>query len=222
MAFGGGPLWRPITKRSLDLFGRWGDPRTNLKSMLDTVLPVVVVDRFRGDDEGSIFGIRAVTGPIVNEYPSVNFGSAVNDWELLGVSAVGVFYTGAVGSKFFDIHLFTPIAPYNPAVNLDPVGFFRSGLLNNRAFTFGTVSAIAGSNPGLPLIRGPSIQGPWSTTISTWVSFFEGFGNLSNQTTPMRIYADTTLSFQYAGSLTGLPIYLDVSILYRERPKVSV
>lgn len=220
------PRWRPITKRVLDLFGRWGDPRTNLKSMMDSIIPVVVVDRFRDDDEGSIFGISAFTqtgGGFAGEFPSISFGSGVNDWELLGVTAFFVNYNGNTGVKFFNIHMFTPIEPYNPALSPSPVGVFPSGMLTNRAFTFGTVSAIGGYNPAPPAILGPTIAGPFLTGVGTQsVGVIDNFGNMM-QPVPIRIYRDTTLTMQYVGTLgVGVnTVELDISILYRERPKVS-
>jgi len=167
------PRWRPITKRVLDLFGRWGDPRTNLRSMMDGVIPVVIVDRFRDDDEGSLFGISAFTivgAGFPGQFPSISFGSGVNDWELVGFTAVNFNFNGQTGAKFGNVHLFTPIEPYNPALNLSPVGTFPSGLLMNRSFTFGSVSAIAGYNPVLPAIFGPTVRlrSPTSGASITW------------------------------------------------------
>lgn len=217
------PQWRPITKRALDLFGRWGDPRTNLRAMMDTVIPVAVVDRFRDDDEGSVYGISAFTvvgGGFAGQFPSISFGSGVNDWELMGMTAVNINFNGQTGPKFMNVHMFTPIEPYNPALNPSPVGVFPAGLLTNRAFTFGTVTALAGYNPVLPPIFGPSVFGPFRSTTATDV----GQDQIDlTQPEPIRIYHDTTLTFQYNGTLGvgANTVLMDISIVYRERPKVT-
>lgn len=215
------PRWRPITKRTLDFFGRWGDSRTNLRGMLDTVLPVAVVDRFRDDAEGSIFGIQAfaAAGP-ANQFPSVSFGSGVNDWELLAVTQMEL-QLSLVGNRVVHAHMFTPIEPYNPAATPAPVGFFANGLLTNRDFTFGTVQAIGGYNPALPPLFGPGIQGPFVLNNAARSPIILDLAEAYNFPIPIRIYRDTTLTFQWIGTNTGT-IDMDVSILYRERPKVTV
>jgi len=221
VSFGGDltPRWRPITKRALDLFGRWGDPRTNLRSMLDSVLPVQIVDRFRDDDEGSLYGLTAfVSNAFPGQFPSVSFGSAVNDWELLCIAEITpVFSTGALlGSGF---HIFTPIEPYNPAVNLSPVGFFRAGLLTNRAFTFGTVSGIGGYNPVLPAIFGAQCGGKFQMGNGSGIFFsWQDYGHLDS---PIRVYRDVTLTVQFLGPLAPGTTGFTCGIIYRERPKVS-
>jgi len=217
------PQWRPITKRVLDLFGRWGDSRTNLRSMMDSVIPVVVVDRFRDDDEGSVFGMSAFAAgspAVAGQLPSVSFGSAVNDWELIQVVCTQIrFNLNLPGLN--QAHLFTPIAPYNPALTPSPVGFFGPGLLPNRNFTFGTLQAIGGYNPAPPGIIGmsfvcPFVLGNFSRSAPV-VDLRYSFA------TPIRIYRDVTLTIQWVGTVDPADFAdLDVSILYRERPKVSV
>jgi len=216
------PNWRPITRRTLDLFGRWGDPRTNLRSMLDGILPVAVVDDFRDDDRGSIFGINAFSNGTANEFPAVSFGSTVNDWELLAITALWVEWNGLVGGgKNFEFHVFTPINPYNPVATLNPAGFFPSGLLTNRAFTFGTVVALAGSNPAVPLLLGPTIN-EFDRVANA--GEFQCFRNKSYPVydPPIRIYKDVTLTIQFIGTIgVAIATGMVCSILFRERPKVS-
>lgn len=209
------PRWRPVTKRTLDLFGRWGDSRTQLRALLDHAVPVVVVDRFRDDDEGSVFGIHARGGSVALEFPSVSFGSGVNDWELLAVTSLS--YSATSAPNTIGIHLFTPIFPYNPALNPSPAFFFPPALINNRAFTFGTVTGLGGSNPAFPPIAGPSV-----------VPFLDNPGNLTLEAfngfafdPPIRVYRDTTLTFQWFGDTSPVGLSIFVDILYIERPKVS-
>lgn len=216
------PSWRPITKRTLDLFGRWGDPRTNLRSMLSGIIPVAVVDDFLDDDRGSIFGINAFSAGTANEFPAVSFGSTRNDWEVLAITSLLVDFRFLFEADLVnEFHMFTPIAPYNPTSTLNPVGFFPTGLITNRAFTFGTVSAVGGSNPNPPVLLGPTIQ---SITVSDTSRRDNKFDRAGWPTfdPPIRIYKNVTLSIQFIGKIgVIIPTHMVVSILYRERPKVS-
>lgn len=209
----GHPTWRGVTKRTLDLFGRWGDSRTQIRGMLDHSVPVVVVDRFRDDEEGSVFGLHGQGNGAVNSFSSVSFGSVVNDWELHQVTSLS--YSASAVPFTTLIHMFTPIFPYNPALIQTPVGFFRPGLINNRAFTFGTVTAIGGNNPAFPTVVGPTLM-PFAFGSSTLdFSFPVVFDP------PIRVYRDTTLTFQWLGDVFGVSVTIFVDILYTERPKVS-
>lgn len=216
------PQWRPITKRALDLFGRWGDPRTNLRSMMDSIIPVIVVDTFRGDEEGSVFGISAfASGGPANQNPSVNFFSADNDWELLQITSWEVKFDGGIQTRLIQDHIFTPIAPYNPAETVSPVGFFAPGMLNNRSFTLGSVRALGGYNPVNPPFIGATFLGPFisNTNRSSVVPFGHETGIVG---LPIRVYRNVTLTFQFVGTLVpGERVDMDVAIIYRERPKVS-
>lgn len=208
------PRWRPITKRTLDLFGRWGDSRNQLRGMLDHALPVVVVDTFRDDDEGSVYGIHAFGSSLAAvAFPSVSFGSAVNDWELLAVTSLS--YSGLALPATIGIHMFTPVFPYNPALNPSPAFFHPAALINNRAFTLGTVTGLGGNNPLFPPQAGPSLM-PFARAVGDL-----DFGFPFAFDPPIRVYRDTTLTFQWFGfpANAGLSIFVD--ILYRERPKVS-
>lgn len=217
------PSWRPITRRTLDLFGRWGDPRTNLRSMLSGIIPVAVVDDFKDDDRGSIFGINAFSAGTANEFPAVSFGSTVNDWELLAITSLWVDWRGLVaGGKDFEFHMFTPINPYNPVATASPVGFFPTGLLTNRAFTFGTVVGLGGTNPAPPVLLGPALQWHELSSDSRILNVFR-FAAFPHFDPPIRIYRNVTLTIQFIGTIgVVIPTQMVCSILYRERPKVSL
>lgn len=209
------PQWANITKRTLDLFGRWGDSRRMLRGMLDHVVPVVVVDRFRDDDEGSIYGIHirgsnaGTTG-----IPSCSWGSAINDWECLALTALS--YSATAVPTTIGMHIFSPIFPYNPAATISPAGFRVPGLINNRAFTLGTVQGVGGFNASFPANVGPNVfpflRGA-STVSASEPIYFDP---------PLRIYRDTTLTVQWNGDTFFGGMSISVDMLYRERPKVSV
>ncbi len=211
-----------VGKRTADLFRRWRSSELGLRAMWNAILPVVVVDRYRDDDEGSIYGLTVFTGGNPTEFPSAAFGSGVNDWELLGIHAGIFFPVGASGFANLRAHLFTPILPYNPVVNLNPVGFFSNQLLTNRDFTFGTVQGVGGTNPVLPFQTG--FQPGGHHIVSSIGGFFTpiwGFrSNYARFDPPIRIFADVTLAAQLISPVFGgLSTGWEVSILYRERPK---
>ncbi len=189
--------------------------------MLDGVIPVVVVDTFRDDDEGSIYGINAFSLGAVNGFPSVSFGSAVNDWECISITSVLLDRNSDLVHPV-RAHLFTPIFPYNPATTVNPVGFFTPGIIGNRAFTFGTVVGIGGSNPLLPGIFGIDLNGRNDSGIG-FTPLVPGInGEVFRPPVPLRIYRDVTLTIQFNGVFTpGRQYGLEVTMLYRERPKVS-
>lgn len=221
------PGWRSVTKRTLDLFGRWGESRVNVRSMLDGVIPTVVVDRFRDDDEGSVFGINAFSLGAANHHPTVSFGSSVNDWEVLAITQLGRNYNLKPSTFQYELMLFTPIFPFNPATIINPVGVFPSGLLTNRSFTFGTVQAIGGAVAAPPPLFGPGLAGPTSVAVtsSAPLTFASNVLPWPPFDTPLRIYRDVTLTFMLVlnpVAPTGIfPVELSVSLLCRERPKVS-
>lgn len=190
--------------------------------MLSGIIPVAIVDDFKDDDRGSIFGINAFTGGTANQFPAVSWGSSQNDWEVLAVTSLLVNYNFLVmGNLLNEFHMFTPIAPYNPVQTLNPAGFFPTGLITNRAFTFGTVVALGGSNPAVPLLIGPTLG---SHTVSTTSARDNKWHRVPWQRfdPPIRIYKDVTFTIQYIGTIgVAIPTAMEVSILYRERPKVS-
>lgn len=207
---------RGVSKRTLDLFGRWGDPRSQIRAMHDEIVPVVVADRFRDDTEGSIFGLSAFTNGANNEHSACAFGSAVNDWELRGI-AWQWFTRGSAANYSF--HVFNPIDPYNPVVN-NTVGIFVPALITNRAFTFGTVGGITGTNPALPAIVGPHFFNQRLVATNQFVSQ-PNQGGLLQIDPPWRFYRDQTFTFQAETIFATDAIPLQVDITYNERPKVS-
>lgn len=195
--------------------------------MLDGVIPVAVVDTFRDDEEGSIFGVSAFSLGAANEHPTVSFGSSVNDWELLGLTQLGFNSNSKPTPFIFQIMVFTPIFPFNPATTINPFGVFQAGILSNRNFTFGTVQGIGGAVAVPPAIFGPDIAGPTNSTNPSPSPFTMAAGMIpwAPFPVPLRIYRDVTLTFMLvlnpAAGVGFAPPELNVSILVRERPKVS-
>lgn len=212
-----GSGWAQNVKNFTDLFLRWGGAGDNIRGILNLAVPTVVVDRFRDDDEGSIFGLQAVTNGVNNQFSAVAFGSAVNDWELWQITVASqIFPTPAT---FLDRgwHMFTPIDPYNPVVNLSPVGLFSPGLLLNRAFTFGSVSGVGGANPVSAVPQGPVgfLQGQNSFTAHNMLPLDDHY----RFDPPLRIPRDVTFAVQSLIAYAAARIELRVSLWYNERPK---
>lgn len=212
-----GSGWAQNVRNFQDLFTRWGGAGDNIRGLLNLAIPTVVVDRFRDDSEGSIYGITAFTNGANSEFSSVAFGSAENDWEIHAVTCVIRLVPAPPNFRDYGWHMFTPIAPYNPVLNLNPVGFFQPGLINNRAFTFGTVNAIGGTNPAFPGISGPI----------GWLQGLTGSPNFRMMPLdvayrfdpPLRIPRDVTFTVQNLTTFVDIRQEIHVSLLYNERPR---
>lgn len=231
-----------ISRGFRSFFQRWGATEArNFRAVFNAVVPVALVDRFRDDDEGSLFALSATSNGAPQQFSAVAFGSGRNEWELhafnLGMARVGV--TAGVITE--QIHLFTPIEPYNPVVNA-PLGPFVPGLITNEAFTFGSVRGFGGANTALPPIEGMLVyQGtvgpsPFAgVTIETSLAWDGPSGgsrifgrDLQSRPTyrfdpPLRVRRDQTLAFQtlHRHTLGDPPpdsVILTASILYNERP----
>lgn len=156
------PVWNPTARNFLGLADRWGTPRgTNVSSILSGVLPVTIVERFRDNLEGSLFGTTAETLGNDNEFSAVIFTSVSRSWEIhsanISWDIVAEPEVLPVKNYLEGLHVFNPINPYNPVVN-SPAGFFVPGLINNREFTFGGVIGISGTNPLPPAILGATLM----------------------------------------------------------------
>jgi len=160
-AFGvSAPRFIPSTKPFQILFRRWGG-KWNLRGIWDSVLPVIVVDRFRGPDEGSLRAITGESRGFPSQFPAIFFGALPDPDGTIRVEVE--IHKMAIWKRNFndqaapgintnsDFHLFTPIEPYNPVLNLSPVGQFVPGLNLDPPFTLGTVRMIGGANPVLPI-----------------------------------------------------------------------
>jgi len=228
VSFSGGPFpgagWFPIVRNFQDFFGRFASYTTNLRAVANWVLPVTVIDRFRGDDEGSLFGIEVFTPSAVSQFPACAFGSADLDFEVWAICFGFIVPPGFTSGADAPIHVFTPIAPYNPIVNLNPVGVFVPGLITNAAFSFGAVQGAGGSNIALPLVRGHGLHYGRvfsSTVTTTYPGSNEGAGGYHQFNPPIRVRKDSTLAVQSQFANVGDTFPMRVSILYNQRPATT-
>jgi len=154
------PVWNPTARNFIELADRWGTPSgRNINSLLSGVIPVTVVERFRDDLQGSLYGITAETDGDFNEFSACLFTSLTRAWEIhsVNVSWPRVSGVAPVQQTYLEgLHVFNPISPYNPVIN-NTAGFFRPGLINNREFNFGTVLGISGTNGFPPIFLGATL-----------------------------------------------------------------
>jgi len=122
-----------------------------IRSILNAVIPVTVVERWYGELEGSLFGLSAGTVGSFGLRPAVEFFSAFADWELHAINCnypimgtVGA--TGGPTEYRVATTLFTPVGSFNPT-QFSPVGPFGPQLVTNANFDQGTVRGFAGVNP---------------------------------------------------------------------------
>jgi len=167
------PVWNSTSRNFLELANRWGTPRgANITALLSGVLPVTVVERFRDNLEGSLFGVTAETAGNPGEFSAVIFTSLTRDWQVHSVNVSWPILSGqaTLASNYIEgLHVFNPIQPYNPVLN-SPVGFFVPGLINNAEFTFGTVVGIAGTNPAPPVLIGMTLCDQLVRTTSNFTN----------------------------------------------------
>jgi len=201
-----------------NFFGRYGTTRGSIRGIWNGLIPVAVVDRYRDDTEGSVFGITWPSSTPASMLPAFAFGSPTDDWELLQIN-VGEFNSAAGASEQFHYMLYTPDSTYIPVQNAAPALIGTPGLNNDFAFTLGSVTAIGGWNPAVLPARDGYV---FSANTVRGPAFLFGIGWRSPTTfdPPIRVYRDVTLG------VIGRNISLSsrnpwVSILYRIRPRTT-
>jgi hypothetical protein len=228
MTFPPGVGLRSTTRDYQGLFRRWG-AKANLRGVWNVATPVVVTDRYRGDDEGALRGLTAESLSAPNEAPAVFFGAFPDvtgditaDQEIHQVSVMAnVPNAGALQSVRVEVHIFSPIAPYNPVLNPNPLGVFIPGLQTDFAFTSGRVIAVGGSNPlSAPNFGYQFIDrslGVSSSSNLNWVNMNRGEDPYYFDP-PIRLPAGQGMAIQAVPTfLAGTILRIRVAILYNER-----
>lgn len=215
--------WLAPVRSFRNFFGRYGTTSGSIRGVLNGIVPVAVVDRYRDDSEGSLFGLTATAvvpsaGP---NYPAFVFGSSSEDWELLQAS-VGWFWGSGNPSSFrwLNMMVYTPDVGYNPLQNPSPAGIYVPGLNTDWSYTLSSVVGIAGYNTTVPTRFGffpfQSLT-KGSTSTYTSVDFQKRAWTFDP---PLRVYRDVTLGMM-AIEQFGKDIDVTVSILYRVRPRTT-
>jgi hypothetical protein len=232
----------PYSRNMLRWAREWGTLRgDNFRSVFNSVIPVSVVDRFRDDDEGSVFGIwvESAGSVVLGERPACIFFS-IDPAVEFHVHSANWSYDGdmnvAAGIQDQGVKMYTPIAPQNP-VEISPVGLFVPGLITNENFTFGAVRGIVGRSlvSGFPegfrlnettegLSNTTLNQIPKSSAYAFDVAGMDFMADRRSQNTryfdpPVRVRSNQTLAFQtLVGNTASVDDWdLSVSILYTER-----
>jgi len=221
--------WKFQVKDLSRLFRRWGSHATNIRGVFNGILPVQIVDRWRDDDEGSLFAMTIWadgSGLGAGWHPAVVIG-AIDDMteiEILGWQAWyrwrSTFTPGL--SIPHKMHLFTPIVPYSPIEVASPSGFYTPGLITDYGFSFGQCRGIAGGASALdtaPSYHGYQVFQTQQTSpgISRWYSAADQAGSLSLDR-PIRMPPETSFAWQFENyPASSRKVDLQVSVLYRER-----
>jgi len=248
MSFVPGVGFRPFARNMLGWAREWGTLRQeNFRAVFNAVIPVSVVDRFRDNDEGSIYGIQARSLGVTNfagpaEFTAVIFFSADPDVEFHVHSLNWDYQFEATFPSFsqlsMDVMMYTPILPHNP-VEISPVGLFVPGLLTTENFTFGSIRAITGrstvrntldgfelnrtteliSNNFAKIPRSSAYGVPFGTGNSQMFHADRRSQNTRNFDPPLRIRSFEVLAFQMhpSNSASFDKFDLAMSMLYTER-----
>lgn len=235
----------PTVRNFVRFFRTWGS-KGNFRSIWDTVLPVAVVDRFYGDEEGSYQGLTAfvdtqgTTTDFPNQFPAIIIGSIEPDIDLLihrmavwiGFSIRGSGPTTPAGGIQSNVFIYTPTGGYDPVLNLAPLAFFDSALITPPSFTRGATVALGGYNPVLPADFGFAISNGQKKTLYTRGFFYppsnEPGGSPSDRNTrnewitfnpPLRLTDGITLAVQWdhRGLAAGNISAMWASFLFTER-----
>jgi len=129
----------------------WGTRGGSLvRSILNYVVPVTVVERWYGDNSGSLFAQTGNTNGAFEHRPSVEFFSARRDWE---IHAANIWYpirgTAQVGDPTeyqISTHIFTAFSGYDP-IEFNATALFGPQLITTQTFNQGTVRGQGGTNP---------------------------------------------------------------------------
>lgn len=178
-----GPGVNPVPTAGRDTTGlgnAWGSHGGSLiRTILNAVIPVTIVERWYGEAEGSLFGITAGVGHLAGHRPSIEFFSDRVDWEL---HSLNIWYPqqavkapGPSPTEFRVVtSLFTAPGNYNP-IEVAPTAEFGPQLVTNTSFTQGAVRGQGGHNA----FNSPNGLG---YTLSDWTSVYGvlGSGTIDN------------------------------------------
>lgn len=145
---------------------KWGTIGGNaIRGLLNFCIPVSVIERFRDENEGGVYGLTAITpgfgtvlppNPQTAEFPACCFTNLTTAFRIHRMNIVfnrgaPVFGAGGPGSNYQElINVYSPFGDYNPCAN-NVLGLFRPGLIARNPFVFGGTVGVSGTNPLLPV-----------------------------------------------------------------------
>ncbi len=206
----------------VELLARWGAAQLGqLGPLFAAVLPVVVVDRFRGPDEGNIWVITAETAGALGEHSAVGIVSSdpLSDFELLSVTVNQIPVT-VVSFQDYSWHICTPLASaVNPVANNTLVGFVP-GVITDLPVTFSPLTGFSGTAAGLVLPLG-EIHRQIETSVDQFANTSIAASKTVDFDPPLRIYgAGRAVVVQSIDvSNVGSMIALGASFRFRVRPR---
>lgn len=215
--------WLPPVRSMRNFFGTYGTTTGSIRGVLNGIIPVAMVDRYRDDDEGSLFGMTVTAQGDANDHSTVAFGSSQNDWELVAANWGWFWPLGHPSGTVMmgNIMMYTPPSTFQPITTFRPSGIFVPGLTPDWSFTFGSVNGFAGYNPNLPPIFGSfPFESHAKTTSSTLLNSVDFNWQEAVFDPPIRIYRDVVLAFTQIETFSR-DMDLTVSIRYRERPRTT-
>jgi hypothetical protein len=218
--------WLAPVRSFRNFFGTYGTTQGSVRGVLNAIVPVAVVDRYRDDDEGSLFAMTATAQCPggVNNFPALSFGSVNDDWELVSLFW-GTFYPSTIPPVWIahNLMIYTPDSSYQPVQNFSPAGLYTPGLNTDWSFTLGSVTGIAGYNNSLPSRFGFF---PFKTYVKSPTSVrlpsvdFDPEGGEAVFDPPIRVYRDVSLGVM-STEWSSSPRDISVSIRYRIRPRTT-
>lgn len=237
------PSWIPSSRPYLSFGDRWGLTRGgNFREILDSVIPVSVVENITDDFDGSYNAISASTSVSFfspNRVAACIFGNVDApmlihrlNFTITALNQGAAFYNEAVD-------LFVPFASYNPVV-FDPVLFTAGGLNTNRPFTAGGGFAlsgyanfsyiVAGSARGFRVFSQDILPDAGARDFRTFDATVSDVANPNRVAKlghsiafdpPLRIYSDRFLGVQVQHPPTGGATQsMNATILYTEQPNL--
>jgi hypothetical protein len=212
--------WLAPVRSFRNFFGRYGTTSGSIRGVLNAIVPVAVVDRYRDDSEGSLFGLTATAIVPAGNYAAFVIGSPTEDWELLSARFGLFWYLNPPDWQFSNLMIYTPDTSYNPLQTPAPVGFYVPGLNTDWSYTLGSVVAIAGYNATLPPRFGyfpfeSDDKGP--SRLMNDTSYRTPGANFNP---PLRVYRDVSLGLVVTSTFPR-DVDASLSILYRIRPRTT-
>lgn len=202
----------------VNFFGRYGTVAGAIRGVWNGIIPVAVVDRYRDDTEGSLFGMTLFNSVPVGAVGAFAMGSPTNDWELLSMNW-SLLTTGAGAAFIYECMVYTPDASYVPVVTPSPAGLFVPGLNTDWSFTLASLRGVGGHNPTFPARLGFF---PLPSSVSA-VGVVDGTfrANAFTFDPPLRVYRNVTLGAIISPANPFAATSSVLTILYRERPRTT-
>jgi hypothetical protein len=217
--------WLAPVRSFRNFFGTYGTTQGSIRGVLNAIVPVAIVDRYRDDEEGSLFALTATANVNAGDHAAFVFGSPSDDWELYAVNKAIFFPNGLPTDPTqwltFNLMMYTPDSTYQPVEFPSPAGLYVPGLNLDWAFTVGSVTGIAGYNTTLPPRFGCfpfETQNKAQTSANLPGPDFHTSERVFDP--PIRVYRDVSLGFIMIGTFNK-DYDVSVSIRYRLRQRTT-